>query len=177
MNHLDRLPQELVDHITRDLQYDANALKACALTTRAFMYSTRPRIFRRITIMPSGPTTCYALRDVLETNPALADRIHELKIVLVGSETSFELDWCGNYVEEREPPWIMSEQDGRVLARVLSFVHPSLKRISLVEESPPDWNSNGQFSMEWTELYWKLQVAFSVVFVTGSKMLVPAHGR
>ncbi|KAJ7111342.1 hypothetical protein C8R44DRAFT_883155 [Mycena epipterygia] len=72
--------------------------------------------------------------------------VHELHIVLVGSETSYESEEEGEHLTEPRVSWIMAE-------RTLSLVLPllDLKRISLVENSSADWTRR-QFSMDWNTL-------------------------
>jgi hypothetical protein len=159
------LPQELVDVIVHNLREDIPSLKSCSLAARAFVVSAQIHIFKRIEIMPptdplSSSNSCQKLYKLLTLSPHLARLVDELCIVLVGPETSFEYDSDGQYLEDRHVTWIMRER--RTLALVLPLL--DLKRISLVEDSPLDWNSYGEFSMKWNELGRHLKAALSKAF-------------
>ncbi|KAJ7349973.1 hypothetical protein DFH08DRAFT_807297 [Mycena albidolilacea] len=159
------LPQELVDVIVHNLCEDISSLRSCSLAARAFVVSAQIHIFKRIEIMPptdpsSSSNSCQKLYKLLTLSPHLAQLVDELRIVLVGPETSFEYDSDGQYLEDRHVTWIMRER--RTLALVLPLL--DLKRISLVEDSPLDWNSYGEFSMKWNELGRHLKAALSKAF-------------
>ncbi|KAF8194361.1 hypothetical protein K438DRAFT_1827846 [Mycena galopus ATCC 62051] len=62
---------------------------------------------------------------------------------------------------------------GRTLASVLPLL--DLKRISLIENSPVDWNGWGDFSMNWTRLGRVLKSALAAVF--SSPRLESVHLR
>jgi hypothetical protein len=87
--------------------------------------------------------------------------------VLVGSETSFDYDENGRYLKERR---IMSD-------KTLSLVLPllNIKQISLLENSPGEWNGSGDFSMNSNNLEQDLQSAFAAVF--SSPTLESVHLR
>ncbi|KAJ7859100.1 hypothetical protein B0H13DRAFT_2356215 [Mycena leptocephala] len=158
------LPQELIDIIVDNLHDDILSLKSCSLTARTFVRSARTRIFNKIEIAPpSNPTSsnnpCQKLHRLLTSSPQIAPLVNELCIVLVGSETSFEYDSDGQYLEDRHITWIMARSR-------LSLILPllDLKRISLVENAPVDWNSYGEFSMNWTKMGRQLKSALADVF-------------
>ncbi|KAF7327077.1 hypothetical protein MKEN_00283400 [Mycena kentingensis (nom. inval.)] len=177
MPAIDKLPQELVDLVVDNLEDDLPAIEACSFLNRSFMLSTRPHIFRRISIRPAD-TTCRALTKMLKRDPGIAELVQELSIVLVGDETSFELDDDGNYAQARAVPWLASDStakhSGRDLARILAQL--SLKRISLIEESPPDWNNLGEFCVEWDALEEALRVALLAQFASSTMERVHLRG-
>ncbi|KAJ7669477.1 hypothetical protein DFH06DRAFT_1321549 [Mycena polygramma] len=109
---------------------------------------------------------------LLTLSPHITPLVEELCIVLVGSETSFECDEDGGYLQTRNVPWVM---DDRI--QTLSLVLPllDLKRISLTENSPVDWNQDGEFSMNWTQLGGQLKAALMDVF--SSPKLEAVHLR
>ncbi|KAJ6552265.1 hypothetical protein DFH09DRAFT_1167544 [Mycena vulgaris] len=149
----DPIPQELVDLIVDNLHDDIPALK-----------SSRTHIFRKIEITPpppleNGPSTCQRLYKLLTSSLHIASLVDELCIVLVGSETSFEYNEEGQYLTEPHATWIMA---GRALSLVLPLL--DLRRISLVENSPADWNSAGEFSMNWNKMGRTLKSALTEVF-------------
>ncbi|KAF7343249.1 hypothetical protein MVEN_01756700 [Mycena venus] len=159
------IPQELVDIIMDNLDDDIPSLKSCSLAARTFVSSAQIQIFRKIEITPpthplSLSSSCQKLYKLLTSSPHLAPLVDELCIVLVGSETSFEYDADGQYLEDRHVTWIMSGR--KTLALILALL--DLKRISLVENAPVDWNSYGQFSMKWNELGGHLKSELSRIF-------------
>ncbi|KAJ7628789.1 hypothetical protein FB45DRAFT_1059482 [Roridomyces roridus] len=159
------VPQELIDLIVDNLDADAPSLKSCSIAASTFLMPSQAHLFRKIEILPpptrntSDSNPCQRFHKILTSSPHLASLVQELRIVLVGSETSFEYDEDGEYLEERHPPWVMS---GRTLALVLPLL--KLKRISLVEDSPGDWNGGGDFSMKWSTLGRSLKSALTDVF-------------
>jgi hypothetical protein len=96
--------------------------------------------------------------------------VEELCIVLVGSETSFEYDSDGKYLKERHISWVMA---GRTLSLVLPLL--DLKRISLTENAPSDWNDSGEYSMNWNKMGRQLKSALANVF--SSPRLEAVHLR
>ncbi|KAJ7071338.1 hypothetical protein C8F01DRAFT_1110109 [Mycena amicta] len=173
------LPQELLDLFVQHLP-DIESIKACSLAGREFLHSTRAQVFRKLRIVPPadsvsdrpqerGPIAAE-LQELLHSSPYIARRIEQLEIVLVGTETSFEYDEDGDYLEERREPWIMQD---RVLAKILPRL--SLKHIALVENAPAEWNGGGDFSMSWNRLDAALQTALTDVFA--SKRLQSVHIR
>ncbi|KAJ7108354.1 hypothetical protein C8R43DRAFT_188366 [Mycena crocata] len=175
MSRSDNLPQELIDIIVDDLYNDIPTLKACSLAARTFVSPTRTHLFKRIEITPppgpgNGYGSCHKFHQLLTSSPHIASLVRELCIVLVGSETSFEYDEDGQYLEERRATWIMT---GRTLSLILPLL--DLKRISLVENSPVDWNGVGDYSMNWTKLGRKLKSTLTDVF--SSSKLESVHLR
>ncbi|KAJ6456070.1 hypothetical protein C8R45DRAFT_1034821, partial [Mycena sanguinolenta] len=158
------VPQELVDLIVDNLHDDIPSLKSCSLTARAFVGSAQTWIFNKVEILPpkrrdDQDSPCRKFHKLLTRSPRSASLVDELQIVLVGSETSFAYDEKGDYLEERHVPWVMS---GRTLSLVLALL--DLKRISLVENSPSEWNELGKFSMDWNQLGRSLKSALAAVF-------------
>ncbi|KAF7370253.1 hypothetical protein MSAN_00656400 [Mycena sanguinolenta] len=129
-----RVPQELVYLIVDNLHDDIPSLKSCSLTARAFVDSAQTWLFNKVEILPP-------------------------KIVLVGSETCFARDEYDEYLEQPHVPWVMS---GETLSLVLALL--DLKRISLIENSPSQWNEFGNFSMDWNQLGRSLKSALATVF-------------
>ncbi|KAJ7874222.1 hypothetical protein B0H14DRAFT_2569394 [Mycena olivaceomarginata] len=173
------VPQELVDLIVDDLHDDTPSLKLCSLIARAFTSPAQTLLFKKIEILPPKPdaqgsrsrdSPCQRFHNILTSSPHLAPLVHELHIVLVGSETSFDSDENGRYLQARRAPWIMSD-------RTLSLVLPllNIKRISLLENSPGEWNGSGDFSMNWNNLEQDLQSALAAVF--SSPTLESVHLR
>ncbi|KAJ6588096.1 hypothetical protein B0H19DRAFT_1057349 [Mycena capillaripes] len=169
------LPQELMDMIIDNLHDDIPSLQACSLAARAFAASTRTYIFNKIEIKPpqdslSSQNTCQKFHQLLTSSPHIAPLVDELCIVLVGTETSFEYDSDGQYLEDRHVTWIMAD-------RTLSLVLPLLdiKGISLVENAPVDWNSYGEFCMDWNTIHPQLKTALADVF--SSPRLKSVHLR
>ncbi|KAJ7669490.1 hypothetical protein DFH06DRAFT_185419 [Mycena polygramma] len=173
---MSRLPQELVDIIVDNIYEDENDipdLKSCSLAARTFVSSTRRYIFRKIEILPprSSCNPCQQFYQLLTSSPHIAPLVEELCIVLVGSETSFECNSVdGEYLQQRHAPWVMT---GRTLALVLQLL--DLKRISLTENSPVDWNGEGKFSMNWTNMGRRMKSALIDVF--SSPKLEAVHLR
>ncbi|KAJ7178175.1 hypothetical protein C8R46DRAFT_1076042 [Mycena filopes] len=170
------VPQELIDIIVDNLHDDIPSLKSCALTARAFVGSAQIHIFHRVEINPprdrnsASPTPCQKLYNLLVSSPHIAPLVTDLSVVLVGSETSFECDAHGLYLNDRQVTWIMT---GRTLALVLPLLN--LKRISIVENGPADWNSWGEFTMRWNILPRQLRSALTDVF--SSPRLEAVHLR
>ncbi|KAF7357378.1 hypothetical protein MSAN_01333800 [Mycena sanguinolenta] len=159
-----RVPQELVHLIVDNLHDDIPSLESCSLTARSFVSSAQTYLFNKVEILPpknrDDPNSpCRKFHKLLTSSPHIAPLVDELEIVLVGSETSFAYDEDGDYLEERHVPWVMS---GRTLSLVLSLL--DLKRISLVENSPSEWNDVGEFSMSWNRLGRSLKAALTAVF-------------
>ncbi|KAJ7615009.1 hypothetical protein FB45DRAFT_936600, partial [Roridomyces roridus] len=159
------LPQELVDLVVQNIADDKESLRSCSLAERPFVRPTQVHLFKKIEILPptpdkSGPNPCQKFQKTIASSPHLATLVHELRIVLVGSETSFAIDAEGSYTSERRPTWVMS---GRTLALVLPALI-RLKRISIVEESPLSWNAVGQFTMNWDKFGRSLKSALTVIF-------------
>ncbi|KAJ7497720.1 hypothetical protein FB451DRAFT_1550524 [Mycena latifolia] len=158
----DHIPQELIDIIVDDL---IRALKCCSLAARTFVRPSRPHIFRKLEILPPTSdesresSTCQKLYKLLTSSPHIAPLVEELYIVLVGSETSFAYDSNGQWLTEPRVTWIMA---GRTLSLVLPLL--DLKRISLVENAPVEWNSAGEFSMNWNGMGRMLKSALTDVF-------------
>ncbi|KAJ7607588.1 hypothetical protein FB45DRAFT_948013, partial [Roridomyces roridus] len=158
------LPQELVDLVVQNIADDKESLRSCSLAERPFVRPTQVHLFKKIEILPptpdkSGPNPCQKFQKTIASSPHLATLVHELRIVLVGSETSFAIDAEGSYTSERRPTWVMS---GRTLALVLPALI-RLKRISIVEESPLSWNAVGQFTMNWDKFGRSLKSALTVI--------------
>ncbi|KAJ7874219.1 hypothetical protein B0H14DRAFT_2569391 [Mycena olivaceomarginata] len=93
--------------------------------------------------------------DLVSTSSSPRSRIH---IVLVGSETSFDYDENGRYLKERRAPRIMSDKTPPLVPPLLN-----IKQISLLENSPGEWNGSGDFSMNSNNLEQDLQSAFAAV--------------
>lgn len=158
------LPQELVDLILDNLHDDIPALKSCCLAARTFVNSARTHIFKKIELTPppeplSSYNACQKFCHLLSSSPHIGPLVEDLCIVLVGPETSFEYDSDGEYLEERHVTWVMA---GRTLSLVLPLL--DLKRISLIENAPIDWNSGGEYSMDWTTMGRQLKSALTNVF-------------
>ncbi|KAF7370256.1 hypothetical protein MSAN_00656700 [Mycena sanguinolenta] len=158
------IPQELVDLIVNNLHDDIPSLKSCSLTARAFVGSAQTWIFNKVEILPpksrdDQDSPCRKFHKLLTKSPHLASLVDELEIVLVGSETSFDYGWDGEFPEERYGPWVMS---GETLSLVLALL--DLKRISLIENSPSAWNRHGDFSLDWNQLGRSLKSALAAVF-------------
>ncbi|KAJ7111327.1 hypothetical protein C8R44DRAFT_742450 [Mycena epipterygia] len=168
------LPQELVDLIVDNLRDDIPSLKSCSLAARTFSGSVRAHIFRKVEITPPLPgktnSPCQQLYKLLTSTPHIAPLIDELHIVLVGSETCFEYDEDGQYLVEQQVPWVMA---GTTLSLVLPLL--DLKRISIVENGPADWNAYGRFSMDWNKLERTLKAALTDMF--SSPRLESVHLR
>ncbi|KAJ7178217.1 hypothetical protein C8R46DRAFT_1076136 [Mycena filopes] len=171
------VPQELIDVIVDNLHDDIPSLKSCALTARAFVGSAQTHIFQRVEINPprdrdsASPTPCQNFHKLLISSPHIAPLVTDLSIVLVGSETSFGWDeYTGEYLQDRQVTWIMA---GRTLALVLPLL--DLKRISLIENGPAHWNSDGEFSMKWNGLPRQLKSALTDLF--SSPRLEAVHLR
>ncbi|KAJ7607568.1 hypothetical protein FB45DRAFT_947927 [Roridomyces roridus] len=159
------LPQELVDLVVQNIADDKESLRSCSLAARPFVRPTQVHLFKKIEILPptphkSGDNPCQKFQKTIASSPHLATLVHELRIVLVGSETSFAIDAEGSYTSERRPTWIMS---GRTLALVLPALI-RIKRISIIEDSPLSWNADGQFTMNWHKLGRSLRSALTAVF-------------
>ncbi|KAJ6552255.1 hypothetical protein DFH09DRAFT_598051 [Mycena vulgaris] len=172
----DPIPQEIVDLIVDNLHDDIPALKSCSLAARTFVSSTRTHIFRKIEITPppvgkNRQSPCQKLYKLLTSSPHIAPLVDELCVVLVGSETSFEYDEEGQYLTEPHVTWIMA---GRTLSLVLPLL--DLRRISLVENSPADWNSAGTFSMNWNKMGRTLKSALAEVFSSPNLEAVHLRG-
>ncbi|KAJ7506982.1 hypothetical protein B0H11DRAFT_1969705 [Mycena galericulata] len=150
------IPQELVDLIVDNLQGDVPTLKSCSLAPP--------------TPGSSDASPSQRFHTILSSSPHLAPYVKELHIVLVGSETSFDYNSDGEYLVERHVPWVMS---GRTLSLVLPLLN--LKRISLVENAPGEWNAFGDFSMNWNKLGRTLKAALVAVF--SSPTLESVHLR
>ncbi|KAJ7683381.1 hypothetical protein B0H17DRAFT_37562 [Mycena rosella] len=160
----DPIPPELIDLIVDHLHADIPALKACSLAARSFVASTRPHIFRKVEVTPPLPgntsqTSCQRLYKLLTSSPHIAPLVEDLTIVLVGSETSFEYDEDGQWLTKPHATWVMA---GRTLSLVLPLL--KLRRISLVENAPVDWNCAGEFSMSWNQLGRTLKSALAETF-------------
>ncbi|KAJ6455457.1 hypothetical protein C8R45DRAFT_1082499 [Mycena sanguinolenta] len=159
-----RVPQELIHLIVDNLHDDIPSLKSCSLTARAFVSSAQTYLFNKVEILPpkkrdDQDSPCRKFHNLLTSSPHIASLVDELEVVLVGSETSFAYNEDGDYLEERHVPWVMS---GTTLPLVLSLI--DLKRISLVENSPWEWNGVGDFSMNWNHLGRSLKAALTAVF-------------
>ncbi|KAF7370258.1 hypothetical protein MSAN_00656900 [Mycena sanguinolenta] len=159
-----RVPQELVYLIVDNLHDDIPSLKSCSLTARAFVGSAQTWIFNKVEILPpksrdDQDSPCRKFYKLLTRSPHIASLVEELQIVLVGSETCFARDEDGHYLEERHGPWVMS---GRTLSLVLPLL--DLKRISLIENSPSEWNESGEFSLNWNQLGRSLKSSLGAVF-------------
>ncbi|KAJ7700512.1 hypothetical protein B0H17DRAFT_1047411 [Mycena rosella] len=171
----DPIPPELIDLIVDHLHADIPALKACSLAARSFVASTRPHIFRKVEVTPPLPgntsqTSCQRLYKLLTSSPHIAPLVEDLTIVLVGSETSFEYDEDGQWLTKPHATWVMA---GRTLSLVLPLL--KLRRISLVENAPVDWNCAGEFSMSWNQLGRTLKSALAETF--SSPQLEAVHLR
>ncbi|KAJ6572290.1 hypothetical protein B0H19DRAFT_681313 [Mycena capillaripes] len=169
------LPQELVDIIIDNLHDDLPSLKSCSLAARTFVTSARIHIFRKIEILPppkplSSRNLCQRFHKLLTSSPHIAPLVEELSVVLVGSETSFAYDDDGVYLEKRHVTWIMT-------CRTLPLILPllNLKRISLTENAPVDWNNAGDFSMNWAKMGRQMKSALVNVF--SSPRLEAVHLR
>ncbi|KAJ6569863.1 hypothetical protein DFH09DRAFT_1362997 [Mycena vulgaris] len=162
----DPIPQELIDLIVDNLHDDIPALKSCSLAARTFVSSTRTHIFKKIEITPppvgnNRQSPCQKLYKLLTSSPhILAPLVDELCIVLVGQ-----------YPTKPHVTWIMA---GRTLSLILPLL--DLRRISLVENSPADWNSAGKFSMNWNKLDRTLKSALAEVFSSPNLEAVQLRG-
>ncbi|KAJ6569841.1 hypothetical protein DFH09DRAFT_1362987 [Mycena vulgaris] len=161
----DPIPQELIDLIVDNLHDDIPALKACSLAARTFVCSTRTHIFKKIEITPppvgnNRQSPCQKLYKLLTSSPHIAPLVDELCIVLVGQ-----------YPAEPHATWIMA---GRTLSLVLPLL--DLRRLSLVENSPADWNSAGKFSMNWNKMGRALKSALADVFSSPNLESVQLRG-
>ncbi|KAF7357381.1 hypothetical protein MSAN_01334100 [Mycena sanguinolenta] len=159
-----RVPQELVHLIVDNLHDDIPSLKSCSLTARAFVFLAQKCLFNKVEILPpksrdDQDSPCRKFHKLLTSSPHIASLVDELEIVLVGSETSFAYDEDVVYPGDPHVPWVMS---GRTLPLVLSLL--DLKRISLVKNSPSEWNNVGEFSMSWNRLGRSLKAALTAVF-------------
>ncbi|KAJ7868776.1 hypothetical protein B0H14DRAFT_3583553 [Mycena olivaceomarginata] len=161
------VPQELVDLIVDGLHDDTPSLKLCSLIARTFTSPAQTLLFNKIEILPPKPdaqgsrsreSPCQRFHDILTLSPHLAPLVHELHIVLVGSETSFDYDENGRYLKERRAPRIMSDKTPPLVPPLLN-----IKQISLLENSPGEWNGSGDFSMNSNNLEQDLQSAFAAV--------------
>ncbi|KAF7370230.1 hypothetical protein MSAN_00653800 [Mycena sanguinolenta] len=144
-----RVPQELVYLIIDNLRDDILSLKLCSLTARAFVGSAQSSaqtwIFNKVEILPPKS------RD---------DHVGDFTSFSRGPETSFDPDEDDpEYLAEHHVLWVMS---GRTLPLVLAFL--DLKRISLVQNSPSEWNEYGELSMDWNRLGRSLKSALATVF-------------
>ncbi|KAF7348669.1 hypothetical protein MVEN_01385500 [Mycena venus] len=170
-----QLPQELIDMILDNIHDDIPSLMACSLAARTFVHSARTHIFKRIEITPppdplTSSNPCQRFHKLLSMSPYIAPLVEDLSIVLVGPETSFDYDEDGYYLEERHVTWVMF---GRTLSLVLPLLN--LKRISLVENAPIDWNGGGDYSMDWNKMGRQLKSALAKVF--SSPRLEAVHLR
>ncbi|KAF8206413.1 hypothetical protein K438DRAFT_1817158 [Mycena galopus ATCC 62051] len=161
------LPQELVDMVVNNIRDDIPALKCCSLAARTFVGSARIHIFRKIQINPPEDpplSSCEKLYQFLSSSPHIAPLVEDLCIVLVGSKASISM-------QEHHVSWIMAD-------RTLSLVLPllELKRISLVENAPPDWNSGGKYSMNWNKMEQPLKSALASVFSSPNLEAVHLRG-
>ncbi|KAJ6588098.1 hypothetical protein B0H19DRAFT_1097971 [Mycena capillaripes] len=156
-------PQELVDIIIDNLNDDIPSLKSCSVAARTFVTSARIHIFNTLEI--SSPDTCQKLHRLLASSPHIPPLVHALCIELVSAEKT-----GGVYLEDRHVPWIMA---GRTLSLVLPLL--DLKRISLVENSTWDGNSQGRFSMAWNKL--GRQLRSTLVDAFSSSKLESVHLR
>ncbi|KAJ6569882.1 hypothetical protein DFH09DRAFT_1080615 [Mycena vulgaris] len=162
----DPISQELVDLIVDNLHDDIPALKSCSLAARTFK--------NRNNTASGWQKSPKPLREALQAPDFVSPHstaVDELCIVLVGSETSFEYDEEGQYLTEPHVTWIMT---GRTLSLVLPLL--DLRRISLVENSPADWNSAGKFSMNWNKMGHTLKSALTEVFSSPNLEAVQLRG-
>ncbi|KAJ7628779.1 hypothetical protein FB45DRAFT_1080033 [Roridomyces roridus] len=83
---------------------------------------------------------CQRFHKSITSYPHLTTLVEELRIVLVGSETSFEYNADGQYPEERHPSWVMSSQ---TLALVLPLFSYRLRHISVIENLPGNGTAAG----------------------------------
>ncbi|KAJ7178248.1 hypothetical protein C8R46DRAFT_1329365 [Mycena filopes] len=166
------VPQELIDIIVDNLHDDtshAPSLRSCALTARAFVRSAQIHIFQRVEIKPPrdrivpSPTPCQKLYDLLVSSPHIAPLVTNLSIVLAEPGSAYER-------EQQKVPWVMT---GRTLALILPLLN--LKRISLVENPPANWNLQGKRCMSWNQLPRQLKSALTDVF--SSPRLEAVHLR
>ncbi|KAJ6447473.1 hypothetical protein C8R45DRAFT_1224884 [Mycena sanguinolenta] len=148
------------------------------LTLSSITSTTTPPtwIFNKVEILPpknrdDEDSPCGKFHKLLTRSPHIASLVDELQILLVGSETSFAYDEDGNYLEERQGPWVMS---GRTLSLVLALLN--LRGISLIENSPPVWNEYGAFSMHWNRLGRSLKSALAAVFSSPKLEMVRLRG-
>ncbi|KAJ7646510.1 hypothetical protein FB45DRAFT_1018831 [Roridomyces roridus] len=137
----DSVPQELVDFIVKNLKGDTPSLKSCSFAARTFVGPSQAHLSEdRVLPPPETTRTATHARDF--TKPSLRPHLTTLvEELLVGSETSFEYDADGQYPEERHP-----------------F---GLRRISVVENLPGEWNGGGDFSMKWSTLGRSLKSALT----------------
>ncbi|KAJ7302204.1 hypothetical protein DFH08DRAFT_905750 [Mycena albidolilacea] len=169
----DSLPQELLDTILDNLHDDYPSLKSCALAARTFVASARIHAFRRVEILPpkdplSSPNPCQRFHELLTSSPHIASLVQELTIVLVNSETNYDLE--GDSLDDRRVPWVMADQ-------TLSLVLPQLdlKRISITEDLQRRWNPGGRYSMNWDSMDRRLRSALMNKF--SSPRLEAVHLR
>ncbi|KAF7370245.1 hypothetical protein MSAN_00655400 [Mycena sanguinolenta] len=159
-----RVPQVLVDLIVDNLRDDIPSLKSCSLIARAFVGTAQTWLFNKVEILPpksrdDQDSPCWTFHRLLTRSPHIVSLVYELQIVLVGSETSFARDDDRELLEERHLPWVMS---GDTLSLVLALL--DLKRISLIENSPSEWDELENFSMNWNQLERSLKSALVAVF-------------
>ncbi|KAJ7821323.1 hypothetical protein B0H14DRAFT_3875960 [Mycena olivaceomarginata] len=155
------VPQELVDLIIDNLHGDVPSLKSCSLAARTSVASAQTYIFKKIEILPPTPDLIPPSLRLSLTNytscwwaPRRLSRITRSVSSIWRSGIS----------------WVMS---GRTLSPVLPLL--DLKRISLIENAPVEWNGNGEFSMDWNSLGRVLNSALAAAF--SSPTLESVHLR
>ncbi|KAJ6572173.1 hypothetical protein B0H19DRAFT_679218 [Mycena capillaripes] len=169
-------PQELVDIVVDYLYDDITTLKSCSLSAHTFVSSTRIHIFRKVEILPpadplSSPNSCQRFCELLTSPPHIAPLVEELSIVLVDSDTKYDLFLDRDNLEDRHFPWVMAD-------RTLSLVLPllDLKRISLTEDLRMRWSHNGRSSMSWDDVAGQLKSALAKVFSSPRLVSVRLRG-
>ncbi|KAJ7060965.1 hypothetical protein C8F01DRAFT_178018 [Mycena amicta] len=77
------LPQELLDAIVDEVD-EVNSLRACALASRRFLFSSQPRIFSVAQLLPTYNNTSPVTRlaQVFDASPHLALHVRELEVDL-----------------------------------------------------------------------------------------------
>ncbi|KAF7306406.1 hypothetical protein MIND_00431800 [Mycena indigotica] len=178
-----RFPQELLELVVDKLA-SMQDIKACALAGRVLLRCARTHLFRKTRIVPpvhsssssdlvqERGATSTELKQCLASRPGIARMIQHLEIVTVGAETSFQYDEDGQYLEERQIPWIMADEH---LATILPLLC-SLEHIALIENAPAEWNSIGQYSLDWTALGEPLRHALTAIFASRSLRSVHIRG-
>ncbi|KAJ3517238.1 hypothetical protein NLJ89_g634 [Agrocybe chaxingu] len=126
-----QLPPELTDNIIDFLANDAASLKACGLTCRIFLPSSRKHLFRRVVLRPSASkaTPSGKLVAFLLSTPHLLPYVASLRLV----EGDFQLDGRGRYLG-----WMARDyQLATLLARL-----PNITEFSLESTYRPlEWNN------------------------------------
>ncbi|KAJ7196559.1 hypothetical protein GGX14DRAFT_574891 [Mycena pura] len=152
------IPQELLDKIVDELEDDIPALKACSLTSSAFVPSARAHIFSTIVLRPPAESrsvvqpknSCQKFEKILSSSPHLASLVKDLRIVegiAIGSLQQSEAA-MGRH---GGMPWVAGSY--RTLISVLAPLG-NLKRIAFL----------CKFRLYWDQLPQRLVAAIVEVF-------------